>query len=267
MGTIRNCIFAARHDRDIGAFVRSTGEFDLHSIDYPSCRKNLDFAQIFWPISGAGIFHWQGKKFRVTKNHVWYYPPRSDHYFHPDGKSFHYHWLTLQGRDTAAIFHTLAIRPGLSPAGPCPVVLFQKLAAEITGGKKSDSLQALATAFQILSLASAYDNTQKHQKDYLDNVKAVIEDDFGNALLSVEQLAQNFHVHRVTLSRAFSARYHISISRYIALCRIRAAQDLLHNTDLPASEIARQCGFSSPGYFSKVISKATGASPGKLRNN
>ncbi len=265
MNDFRNCLFSVRHDRDVGVFVRSTGEYDLNGIDYASLHKSANFAQIFWPIEGCGLFFHQGKKFRLTPQHIWYYPCGSDHFFYPANDHFHYCWLTLQGRDADHFFRTLSIEPGISPTGSCPQMLFQKLATEITGLKKSDSLQALSTAFQILTLAAQQRTAPAKQNDYLENVKAVIEDDFSNAQLTVEQLAANFHVHRVTLSRAFAMKYKMTIRDYINQCRIQAAIELLQTTDLPAAAIAAQCGFTSAGYFSKVIVKATGAPPGKNR--
>ncbi len=265
MNPFRNCLFSVRHDRDLAVFVRSTGEYDICDLDYPSIHKRAAFAEIFWPIEGYGIFHFRDKKYRVAPRHIWYYPCGSDHYFYPGSDHFHYCWLTLQGADADAFFRTLAIKPGVSPAGVCPQHLFQKLATQITGLKKENFLQMLSTAFQILTLAAAGSTAPAQKNDYLENVKAVIEDDFSNTQLTVEQLAANFHIHRVTLSRAFSARYHTTIRDYINRCRIRAAVELLQTTDLPVTDIAEQCGFSSSGYFSKVIVKATGLPPGKHR--
>ena len=260
---IHNYTFSLWRNRNIRVFVRSTGEFRLNEIDYSAMHKKADFAEIFWVKEGVGIFQYGGKRHRVPAQHIWYYPSGSEHFLYPEQENFHYCWLTLQGDDPDYFFRTLAIPPGKSPAGECPLALFQKLAMELSGRKEIDSLLSLTTAFQILSLAAVPQNHRK--KDFLENIKTVIEDDYANAQMSVSHLAEIFRVHRVVLSRSFSRRYHTTLRQYIQNCRITAAQNLLKKTDLSLSQIAAQCGFSSAEYFSRVFSQTNGIPPGKYR--
>ncbi|MCQ2386623.1 MAG: AraC family transcriptional regulator [Clostridia bacterium] len=253
--TIHNYTFSTWRDRNIRVFVRSTGEFILNGIDYSAMHKEANFAELFWVQEGVGIFQRDGKRYRVPAQHVWYYPSGAEH--------FHYVWLTLQGDDPDYFFRTLAIPPGKSAAGECPAALFQKLAIELSGKQAIDSLLSLMTAFQILTRAALPQNNRK--KDFLENIKAVIEDDYANAQMSVSHLAEIFRVHRCVLSRSFSRRYHTTLRQYIQKCRITAAQNLLKKTNLALSQIATQCGFSSAEYFSRVFLQTNGVPPGKYR--
>ncbi|MCQ2379951.1 MAG: AraC family transcriptional regulator [Victivallaceae bacterium] len=264
-GEFLNYIFSKQHSSKLQVFVRSTGEFNLFHIDQYSMHREAGFSELFWVCDGAGFFHYMGRKVRVSPGQIWYYPVGSDHFYYPCGDHFHYFWLTLQGTTPDLLFKMLSIAPGMSQAGPCPVELFQRLATEISGLEASDSAAMLATAFRILSLAAVHPGGKMNKTDYVDSVKMVIDDDFANRQLTVESLATSFRVHRVVLSRSFSARYKVGICEYMRRRRVSAAIGLLEETDLPAAEIAGRCGFSSPEYFSRVIREATGHPPARYR--
>ena len=57
----------------------------------------------------------------------------------------------------------------------------------------------------------------------------------------------------------------MSPGEHITQRRIQAAQELIQTTDYPLAEIARQSGFSSPGYFSTVFQNYVGISPSTYR--
>ncbi|MBI3829028.1 MAG: helix-turn-helix domain-containing protein [Planctomycetes bacterium] len=49
--------------------------------------------------------------------------------------------------------------------------------------------------------------------------------------------------------------------RYLLRKRIDAAAELLRFSTLPAQEVARQCGFDNPFYFSRLYRKMRGKPP------
>lgn len=58
-------------------------------------------------------------------------------------------------------------------------------------------------------------------------------------------------------------RRHLGVTpvSYVRDLRIREARELLQNTPMTVSEVARATGFNDPLYFSRVFRKATGSSP------
>lgn len=72
-------------------------------------------------------------------------------------------------------------------------------------------------------------------------------------------------IHRSTLSRIFYDEFHIHPSTYLTRNRIQTALSLLQETNRPISEVAAASGFRDPNYFCRVINKAYGVSPSKLR--
>jgi AraC family transcriptional regulator len=63
------------------------------------------------------------------------------------------------------------------------------------------------------------------------------------------------------------ARTGFSPYRFVLERRIDRARDLLVSSDLPISEVALACGFSSQQHLTSVLSKKIGQTPSRLRKN
>lgn len=264
MKMFSNYCFAPFQKSEFDFFVRSVGHFRLTRVDKGSWKK-AHFGEIFWGVEGSGYFVLDRKQYLLRPGYVWYYPPGSQHYFFPAGEFFEYRWLTIDGKQAYNLFHGLGIKPGVHYAGECPGALFNRLELEVSFPERKRRLAALALAFTILTLAVSGAKCKGRKKGCAEEARLMIDEDFSDPELNIERLAELLHVNRVSLSRSFSRLYGTSISDYLSGRRIQAALEYLKNTDLSITEIAGMCGFSSVSYFSRVISEATGCSPGKIR--
>ncbi|MGN0620156.1 MAG: AraC family transcriptional regulator [Ruminiclostridium sp.] len=66
-------------------------------------------------------------------------------------------------------------------------------------------------------------------------------------------------------TRLFSKVYSVSPQQYLTEVRIKAACKMLKNSAAPIAEIARSCGFTDPGYFSRIFKSNTGVLPSDYR--
>jgi len=82
-----------------------------------------------------------------------------------------------------------------------------------------------------------------------------------NADLNGEMLADKLNISRVHLYRKLKALVDCSSSEFIRRVRLKHAITLLDANNLSISEIAYDCGFSSPAYFSTSFSGFYGMSP------
>lgn len=244
-------------------YVRSIGHF-RQTPESPEGIKIADFGEIFWCIGGKALFHLNGSIHTLNPGFVWYYPPGSRHEYYPGKPFFHYRWLTLEGPGVSGLFDGLRIQPGLNEAGECPQELFSRIELEIESVRNEKRMAVLAAAFEILTRA-AVPPAAKSGETTAEKAKRIIDKNFTNKELNVDRIAELLGVHRVSLSRAFSVFYGHSASEYLTSCRIRKALSLLKESTRSAEEISEECGFSNPGYFSKVIAKTTGFPPRKLR--
>ena len=83
--------------------------------------------------------------------------------------------------------------------------------------------------------------------------------------LSLTEMAQHAGVTPQHLCRVFRQTLRMRPVEYLTQRRVQAAQALIRRGELPLAEIARQTGFSSPGYFSTVFRRCVGMSPGEYR--
>ena len=83
--------------------------------------------------------------------------------------------------------------------------------------------------------------------------------------LSLEKLSEISCISISALERRFKKHLGRTPSQYINEVRLREARRLVIETDIPISQIAFQCGFIDPSYFSKRFCKTYGKPPSKLR--
>jgi AraC family transcriptional regulator len=81
---------------------------------------------------------------------------------------------------------------------------------------------------------------------------------------SITALAAAAGVHPVHLARAFRQRHGMTIATWRAEQRLARAHRLLAG-DLPLAAIALQLGFADQAHFTRVFTRRTGTTPGRLR--
>lgn len=85
--------------------------------------------------------------------------------------------------------------------------------------------------------------------------------------LSVEDLASEMNLGRSQLYRKVKALTNYSPVELLRSLRLKQARKLLTTTELSISEIAYDCGFASPAYFTKCYRETFGQTPSELRND
>lgn len=82
---------------------------------------------------------------------------------------------------------------------------------------------------------------------------------------SLEFFAQKFYISSCYLSHQFKNVTGFTLTDYIQMTRVRNVQSLLINTNMPITEAAISCGFSSFSQFNRVFQKHVGMSPSQYR--
>lgn len=82
---------------------------------------------------------------------------------------------------------------------------------------------------------------------------------------SIAQLAQRMRVSRRLLERRFRNATGRSLHDELVRVRIERAKELLKKRDVPVSEIAEACGFSSASHFGEVFRRMSKLSPVQYR--
>ena len=79
--------------------------------------------------------------------------------------------------------------------------------------------------------------------------------------LSLESLAAQVSYSPIYFHKLFCAAMGKTPRKYILERRIRAAREMLEMGNIPLSNIAMECGFSSQSYFNYIFKKETGMTP------
>jgi AraC-like DNA-binding protein len=88
-----------------------------------------------------------------------------------------------------------------------------------------------------------------------------------NALgaLTLDEVASAAGASVGHVQRSFRAAYGLTVIDFVQLLRVRRAQALLRDTDLPVEAVAAAVGFASASYFTRLFVRHTGQSPARFR--
>ena len=96
-------------------------------------------------------------------------------------------------------------------------------------------------------------------------VRECIAREYADPSVCVSSIADRFGISVSYLRREFSRAYETSPIAFLRAVRVANAKNMLESGVLSVTEIAEQCGFSSPGYFIQVFHKLVGESPDRYR--
>jgi two-component system response regulator YesN len=120
---------------------------------------------------------------------------------------------------------------------------------------------------RIISGALIYRNSQaNHERSMMiQQAKAYIDSHFDDPELQMNKVATQFNLSPNHFSTVFSQEMGTSFRDYINNLRINRAKELLLGTHISCAQVAYQCGYNDPHYFSTFFKKKTGVAPQEFR--
>ena len=89
----------------------------------------------------------------------------------------------------------------------------------------------------------------------------IIDQEIGNAEISIEEIGTRLGLSRVQFYRKIKAITNYSPNEILKNRRLKTAYNRLVSSESTVSEIAYSVGFSSPGYFAKCFREHFGELP------
>lgn len=115
------------------------------------------------------------------------------------------------------------------------------------------------------ALSSIEDKDQQIENAFLQKLRAVVEQQWSNANLSVEDICRAMGMSHPVLHRKITALTGRSLTLYVRSLRLQRARTLLLDPTLSISEVAYAVGFNDPKFFSRAFSETYGVSPSVFR--
>ncbi len=96
-------------------------------------------------------------------------------------------------------------------------------------------------------------------------VTRIIQDNIQTSGLSSSFIASQLYMSVSQLNRKLNAIIGSSATVLINQIKIRKAKKLLRHTDISIADVAGQCGYYDPPYFTRTFKKATGLTPSQYQ--
>jgi AraC family transcriptional regulator len=128
----------------------------------------------------------------------------------------------------------------------------------------ADPLVVDSHVFEMLSAIDPLEQAESGHPNWFRRVKERLHEDFREDL-RMRDLAEAEGIHPVHLARVFRARERQTAGDYLRRVRVRAACDLLRNSEGPLASIAAECGFADQSHFTRSFKRMTGWTPAEFR--
>jgi len=249
--------------------ARSCGHYALHA--HTEANVPRPFSQIFWIHSGTLLCTLRGRRHHAHAGDVFHYPANEPHRIDADATGVEYFWATFDGALVGQWLATSGIDRAPRHAGPCPTDLFAQLRDALTHADTESELRAAQIGLALLQrFAGRTTQPPAPPASPLDPslataARAALDAHFADPRFGIETAAATLGCHRSTLFRVFREAHGITPSEYLQRLRVRRALEMLRSTRLSIAEIAPASGFADPNYLAKVIRRATGEPPSRIR--
>lgn len=101
---------------------------------------------------------------------------------------------------------------------------------------------------------------------FVSRVRAVVEENMGDAGFTVEQLCRKIFMSHSQLHRKLDALTGYSPNKYIRLLRLAKAKEMMKDPANSIAAVSYECGYNDPGYFARVFKQELGVTPQEWRS-
>jgi signal transduction histidine kinase/DNA-binding response OmpR family regulator/ligand-binding sensor domain-containing protein len=144
---------------------------------------------------------------------------------------------------------------------------FEKEELMIRLDKLMEIRQTLQKKYSNSLISSQSDNKAIESKEdsFIGKIEKIILENLEDEDFSINELSRELSLSRSQVHRKVKALTGMSTAIYMRSVRLQKGKELLQSNELSISEVAYQCGFKSPVYFSQVFKETFGSSPSATR--
>lgn len=124
----------------------------------------------------------------------------------------------------------------------------------------------LMLAYLIKNSLMCENSGLKENTVFCDRVLKYISENYKEEISS-KQAADALSFNQSYFCRSFKRNFGMSFSAYLNMYRISASKKLIENSGKAIADIAFECGFPNPDYFTKCFKKLMGLSPNEYKKS
>ena len=258
--------------------ARRAREFEVHGlalrevfrpkiVNRPGGTRDWLFMQFHSPV----LIQSSGKMREQPANTFMLWEPGAPHRYGNPRHFWSHSWLMCDGPEIDAL-----IRASRAPLNtpihmddsPITEEILPALHAELAGSARPDVaiLQNLVEIWARRLARAAGGGSAPAVPARVLAARGYLEQNLG-ATVTLDGLAAAVGISASHLAAEFRRHLGVPPMRYLLEARLRQAAYLLGDADLAVSEVARECGFADPLYFSRQFRRRFGASPRAYRRN
>ena len=249
----------------------SGGYFDAGE-EYFTTRSDHNSYLLFYTTEGAGTLRCQNQSCRLTPNTVLLLDCRRYHEYRTEpGGRWRFHFVHLDGLEMAGYAQVLLSHP--TPVTLRNTETMRDLFVELEASAHHAGVAAAALQSHLLSamlteavcsLAESGDSTGLPGRDDIADLAQFIDDNC-ELPLSMEDFTRHTRLTKHHLIRLFERQIGMPPYRYMHLCRVSRAEQLLRGSSLSVGEIAEAVGYSDTVVFIRHFKFFHNITPGAYR--
>ena len=224
---------------------------------YTCVRHRHACTEVVFNIGGEGTLFHGAQTFEYGAQSVFTYQPGEEH------------WITQRRPGVHLCFGLKGcgaedLRVGSFPVGPELRRLATMFQAALADGS-SHGRNRLELIAGLITLHLKERFARRPEESHAHKARAIIERHYGE-VLTIAEIARRLYISPDYLRQVFRKEFGVGPLHYLLQKRIDAATELLRFSTLRIQEIARQCGFDNPFYFSRQYRKFAGKAPSAMRS-
>lgn len=234
-------------------------------------KRVIQTWELIFVRSGTLLIAQAEKQFTVKTNNYLILQPGIEHAgTHPYEKDLSFYWLHFElpklSRSTSA--QTLTLQQNGKPRRPDRLI---ELMHHFLDEQKNQTLTSLSGNCLVMLILNEVANTLSENQEMINATNGLAAraeryiTTHCNDPISTCDVAAFLNCNPDYLGQLFRQTFGLTITQSITRQRLSEARQRLIDSQLNIDQIARACGFQTPGYFRRVFQANEGLSPSQYR--
>ena len=234
--------------------------------------KGFPIWQVFFGVSGTGVFYVGGQRSVLNPGQIAVLPPDQPHGYQSLGGEWHLHYIGFEGQLCPKLPAILKLNQAGVYSLSDPALFLRRL-EKLSRLAAEEEVRQMLCSQELYGLLLDLSEGVRHLphsraeegEGVIKEMILYLEDHFSEDI-SLQGLSERFHLAPEYLCTRFKEATQETIMQYLRHIRIHRAKLMLtESPDLSLSEVSAACGFHNAGYFGKVFRAETGFTPQAYR--